>query len=51
MSVRIEREQVNAVAVAISVGVERERVRARLAGLGARHGVGSAEVFKRIADL
>ncbi|MDO8363538.1 MAG: PIG-L family deacetylase [Actinomycetota bacterium] len=29
----------------------RERVRARLAGLGARHGVGSAEVFKRIADL
>ena len=28
-----------------------DRIRARLAGLGARHGVGAAEVFKRIADL
>lgn len=29
----------------------RTRICDRLAGLGARHGVGSAEVFKRIADL
>ncbi|MCB0957819.1 MAG: PIG-L family deacetylase, partial [Ilumatobacter sp.] len=29
----------------------RDRIRARLAGLGARHGVGAAEVFKKIADL
>jgi LmbE family N-acetylglucosaminyl deacetylase len=28
-----------------------ERIRSRLAGLGAHHGVGAAEVFKRIADL
>ncbi len=28
-----------------------DRIRARLAGLGALHGVGAAEVFKRIADL
>lgn len=29
----------------------RERITARLAGFGASYGVGSAEVFKRIADL
>jgi LmbE family N-acetylglucosaminyl deacetylase len=29
----------------------RERIRARLAGLGAAHGVAAAEVFKRIGDL
>ena len=29
----------------------RTRIEERLAGLGAAHGVGSAEVFKRIADL
>ena len=29
----------------------RTRIEQRLAGLGAAHGVGSAEVFKRIADL
>jgi LmbE family N-acetylglucosaminyl deacetylase len=28
-----------------------DRIRTRLAGLGQRHGVGAAEVFKRIADL
>jgi len=29
----------------------RTRIRARLSGLGAPHGVGAAEVFKRISDL
>jgi LmbE family N-acetylglucosaminyl deacetylase len=29
----------------------RSRIEARLEGLGAAHGIGSAEVFKRIADL
>ena len=29
----------------------RERIRHRLAGLGDQHGVGAAEIFKRIADL
>ena len=29
----------------------RDRIRARLSGLGARHGVGAAEVFKKISDL
>lgn len=33
------------------VAAFRERIRSRLAGLGAAHGVGAAEVFKRIADL
>jgi LmbE family N-acetylglucosaminyl deacetylase len=31
--------------------VFRDRIRARLAGLGAPHGIGAAEVFKKISDL
>jgi LmbE family N-acetylglucosaminyl deacetylase len=36
---------------AAQIDAFRDRIRARLAGLGAAHGVASAEVFKRISDL
>jgi hypothetical protein len=35
----------------VQVQAFRDRITHRLAGLGDRYGVGSAEIFKRIADL